>query len=308
MPAKATRAAFGEALVDLGGRDERIVALDADLSKSTMTAKFAKAYPPRAFNVGIAESHMIGVGAGLALTGRIPFVCSFACFVVGRFETIRISVAYTNANVKIVGTHAGIAIGEDGYSQMGLEDIACLRALPNVVIVQPADELETKQAVAWAVEHQGPVYLRLTRQNLEAVSPAGYRFELGRWATLRPGTDVTVIASGGTVFNALQAAARLQGDGISAEVVNAASIKPLDEAGLVASARRTKHVVTVEDHAIAGGLGGAVAETLAEVLPTPLKRLGVTGFGESGDPKALYAKHGLDPAGIAASIKKFLGR
>jgi transketolase len=284
------------------------VTLDADLSKSTMTAKFAKTYPQRAFNVGIAESHMIGVGAGLALTGRIPFVCSFACFVVGRFETIRISVAYTNANVKIVGTHAGIAIGEDGYSQMGLEDIACLRALPNVVIVQPADELETRQAVAWAVEHQGPVYLRLTRQNLEAVSSADYRFQLGRWATLRPGTDVTVIASGGTVFNALQAATRLQADGISAEVVNAASIKPLDEAALVGSARRTKHVVTVEDHAIAGGLGGAVAETLAEVLPTPLKRLGVTGFGESGDSKGLYAKHGLDPAGIAASVRKFLGR
>ncbi len=156
MPAKASRAAFGEALLDLGARDERIVTLDADLSKSTMTVKFAKTYPDRAFNVGIAESNMIGVGAGLALTGKIPFVCSFACFVVGRFETIRISVAYTNANVKIVGTHAGIAIGEDGYSQMGLEDIACLRALPNIPIIQPADELETKQAVAFAVEHHGP--------------------------------------------------------------------------------------------------------------------------------------------------------
>ena len=308
MPAKATRAAFGEALLELGARDERIVTLDADLSKSTMTATFAKTYPRRAFNVGIAESNMIGVGAGLALAGRIPFVCSFACFVVGRFETIRISVAYTNANVKIVGTHAGIAIGEDGYSQMGLEDIACLRALPNVVIVQPADELEAKQAVAWAVEHQGPVYLRLTRQNLEAVSPADYRFRLGRWLTLRPGTDVTVIASGGTVFNALEAARRLEADGISVEVINAASIKPLDEDALVASATRTRHVVTVEDHALAGGLGGAVAETLGDVLPTPLKRLGVTGFGESGDAKGLYAKHGLDPAGIAASVKKFLNR
>jgi transketolase len=308
MPAKATRAAFGEALLELGARDERIVTLDADLSKSTMTAKFAKTYPQRAFNVGIAESNMIGVGAGLALTGRTPFVCSFACFVVGRFETIRISVAYTNANVKIVGTHAGIAIGEDGYSQMGLEDIACLRALPNVPIVQPADELEAKQAVAWAVEHQGPVYLRLTRQNLEAVSPADYRFQLGRWLTLRPGTDVTVIASGGTVFNALEAAKQLQADGVSAEVINAASIKPLDEATLVRSATRTRHVVTVEDHSIAGGLGGAVAETLGEVLPTPLKRLGVTGFGESGDVKGLYAKHGLDPAGITASVKKFLNR
>jgi transketolase len=168
--------------------------------------------------------------------------------------------------------------------------------------------VETKQAVAWAVEHQGPVYLRLTRQNLEPVSPDGYRFQLGRWATLRPGTDVTVIASGGTVFNALEAARRLQGDGVSAEVINAASIKPLDEDMLVRSATRTRHVVTVEDHAIAGGLGGAVAETLGEVLPTPLKRLGVIGFGESGDPKGLYAKHGLDPEGIARSITKFLAR
>lgn len=308
MPAKASRAAFGEALVELGGRDERIVTLDADLSKSTMTVHFAKKYPDRAFNLGIAESNMIGVGAGLALAGRIPFVCSFACFVVGRFETIRISVAYTGANVKIVGTHSGIAIGEDGYSQMGLEDIACLRALPNVAIVQPADEVETKQVVAWAVEHQGPVYLRLTRQNLEPVSPADYRFQLGRWTTLRPGADVTVIASGGTVFNALEAARQLETEGVSAEVVNAACIKPLDEDALVRAATRTRRVVTVEDHAIAGGLGGAVAEALGELLPTPLRRLGVTGFGESGDPKGLYAKHGLDPAGIAASIKKFLSR
>ena len=306
--AKASRAAFGEALVELGARDPRIVTLDADLSKSTMTAKFAKAHPDRAFNLGIAESNMVGVAAGLALTGKIPFACSFACFVVGRFETIRISVAYTNANVKLVGTHSGIAIGEDGYSQMGLEDIACLRALPNVPIIQPADELETKQVIAFAVEHQGPLYLRLTRQNLEPVCPADYRFHLGRWLTLRLGTAVTLIASGGTVFNALEAARKLEADGISAEVINAACIKPLDEDMLVASAAKTKHVVTIEDHSIHAGLGGAVAEALEEVLPVPLKRLGVTGFGESGDPKGLYAKHGLDPAGLAASITKFLHR
>jgi len=306
--AKASRAAFGEALLELGARDPRIVTLDADLSKSTMTAKFAKTYPDRAFNVGIAESNMVGIAAGLALTGKIPFACSFACFLVGRFETIRISVAYTNANVKLVGTHSGIAIGEDGYSQMGLEDIACLRALPNVPIIQPADELETKQAIAFAVEHHGPLYLRLTRQNLEPVCPADYRFQLGRWLTLRPGTEVTLIASGGTVFNALEAAKKLEADGISAEVINAACIKPLDEDMLVASAAKTKHVVTIEDHSIHAGLGGAVAEALEEVLPVPLKRLGVTGFGESGDPKGLYAKHGLDPAGLAASITKFLHR
>ena len=308
MPAKASRAAFGEALLELGATDDRIVTVDADLSKSTMTAAFARTYPDRAFNLGIAESNMLGIGAGLALTGKIPFVCSFACFVVGRFETIRISVAYTNANVKIVGTHAGIAIGEDGYSQMGLEDIACIRALPNVPVIQPADELETRQAVAWAVEHQGPVYLRLTRQSLEPVCPPGYRFRLGRWLVLRPGTDVTLIGTGGTVFNCLEAATRLAADGVSAEVVDAACIKPLDEELLLASAGKTGHVVTAEDHSIAGGLGGAVAEALAEALPTPMRRLGVQGFGESGDAKGLYAKHGLDPAGIAGSIRKFLNR
>jgi transketolase len=234
--------------------------------------------------------------------------CSFACFIVGRFETIRISVAYTNANVKIVGTHVGVAIGEDGYSQMGLEDIACMRALPNIPIIQPADELETRQAVAYAIEHAGPIYLRLTRQSLEPVCPPDYRFRLGRWLTLRPGTDVTLIATGGTVFNALEAARRLDAIGISAEVINAASIKPLDEEMLVRSARATGRVVTVEDHSVSGGLGGAVAELLSEVRPTPLKRIGTTTFGESGDPNGLYVKFGFDPAGIAASVAKFLGR
>jgi transketolase len=306
MPAKASRAAFGEALLDLGAKDPRIVALDADLSKSTMTAAFAKKYPDRAFNLGIAEANMIGVGAGLAMAGKIPFVASFACFLVGRFETIRISVAYTNANVKLVGTHVGVAIGEDGYSQMGLEDIACIRALPNIPIVQPADEVETKQVIAYAVEHQGPIYLRLTRQNLEPVCPPGYQFRFGKWLRLREGGDVTIIASGGTVFNALEAAKQLDADGVHADVLNAASIKPLDEEMLVASARRTGRVVTVEDHSINGGLGGAVSELLSEIAPTPVRRLGIQGFGESGDPKGLYAKHGLDAGGIARSIKKFL--
>ena len=308
MPAKASRAAFGEALLELGARDERIVTLDADLSKSTMTVNFAKKFPGRAFNLGIAESNMVGVAAGLALTGKIPFACSFACFVVGRFETIRISVAYTNANVKIVGTHSGIAIGEDGYSQMGIEDIACIRALPNIPVIQPADELETRQAIAYAVEHQGPLYLRLTRQSLEPVCPPDYRFQLGRWLVLRPGHDVTLIGTGGPMFNCLEAANLLQADAISAEVIDAACIKPLDEELLLGSAGKTGHVVTVEDHTLHGGLGGAVAEVLSDVMPTPLKRIGVQGFGESGDPKGLYAKHGLDPAGIAAGVKKFLGR
>jgi transketolase len=308
MAAKASRAAFGEAITELGATNPRIVTLDADLSKSTMTGAFAKKFPDRAFNLGIAESNMIGIGAGLALAGYVPFVASFACFIVGRFETIRMSVAYTSANVKLIGTHAGIAIGEDGYSQMGLEDVAMLRALPNVTIVQPADELETKQAVAWAAAYEGPVYLRLTRQNLEAVCPADHRFAIGKWLTLRTGHDVTLIASGGPVFNTLEAAKLLAGDGISADVIDAASLKPLDEDTLLRSAGKTGHVVTVEDHSVTGGLGGAVAELLAEVLPTPLRRLGVTGFGESGDPKGLYAKHGLDSGGIATSVRKFLNR
>jgi transketolase len=308
MPAKASRAAFGEALLDLGAKDPRIVALDADLSKSTMTAAFAKKFPDRAFNLGIAEANMIGVGAGLAMAGKIPFVASFACFLVGRFETIRISVAYTNANVKLVGTHVGVAIGEDGYSQMGLEDIACIRALPNIPVIQPADEVETKQVIAYAVAHQGPIYLRLTRQNLEPVSPANYQFRFGKWVRLREGTDVTLIASGGTVFPALEAAKQLEADGIQAEVINAATIKPLDEEMLLTSARRTGHVVTVEDHSINGGLGGAVAELLSEGCPTLVRRIGVQGFGESGDLKGLYAKHGLDAAGIARTTRKFLGK
>jgi transketolase len=308
MPAKASRAAFGEALIELGAKDERIVTLDADLSKSTMTAGFAKKFPGRAFNLGIAESGMIGVAAGLALTGRVPFACSFACFLVGRFETIRVSVAYTDAPVKLVGTHVGVAIGEDGYTQMGLEDIACLRALPNIPIVQPADELETRQAVAYAVEHPGPLYLRLTRQSLEPVHDAGYRFRFGKADVLRPGNDVTLLTTGGPVWNTLEAAKQLAGDGIHAEVINIATVKPLDEETILRSAGRTGHLMTIEDHSIHGGLGSAVAELLGEVMPTPMKRLGVTTFGESGDPKGLYAKHGLDAGGIAGSVRKFLSR
>jgi len=248
------------------------------------------------------------VAAGLALTGRVPFACSFACFLAGRFETIRVSVAYSDAPVKLVGTHVGVAIGEDGYTQMGLEDIACLRSLPNIPIVQPADEIETRQAVAYAVEHPGPIYLRLTRQNLEPVHDAAYRFQFGKADVLRPGHDVTVLATGGPVWFALEAARALAAEGIQAEIVNVATIKPLDEETILRSAGRTGHVVTVEDHSINGGLGSAVAELLSEVMPTPLKRIGVATFGESGDFKGLYAKHGLDAAGIAGAVRKFLAR
>jgi transketolase len=308
MPGKASRAAFGEALLELAPTDERIVTLDADLSKSTMTAAFAKRYPDRAFNLGIAESSMIGLAAGLALAGRVPFACSFACFLVGRFETIRVSVAYTRAPVKLVGTHVGVAIGEDGYTQMGLEDIACLRALPNIPIVQPADEIETKQAVAYAVEHPGPVYLRLTRQSLEPVHADGYRFQFGRAEVLRAGHDVSILASGGPLWNALRAAEALEAQGVRAEVLNVATVHPLDADAVLRTAGKTGRVVTVEDHSVRGGLGGAVAECLGELMPTRLLRIGVDGFGESGDPAGLYARHGLDPDGIARRVLGFVDR
>jgi transketolase len=308
MATKATRVAFGEAMLELGAKDPRIVVVNADLGKSTMTQKFAEVYPERSLNVGVAEANLIGIGAGLALSGFIPFICTFACFVAGRFETIRVSLAYTHANVKIVGTHAGLGIGEDGYSQMGMEDLTLARALPNLAIVQPADEVETKQAVAAAVEHDGPLYLRLTRQAVEDVSPPGYRFQLGKGALLRPGRDVTILGTGGVVSNCLKAAELLAEEGIEAEVINIACLRPLDNELILQSAGKTGRVVAVEDHTIRGGLGGAVAELLGEDLPTPLKRLGVVGFGESGDPKGLYAKYGLDAAGISRSAMKFLNR
>jgi len=308
MPARATRVAFGEALLELGAGNKRIVVVNADLGKSTMTQKFAETYPERAFNVGVAEANLIGIGTGLALSGWVPFICTFACFVIGRFETIRVSLSYSHANVKIVGTHAGLGIGEDGYSQMGMEDLTLARALPNLAIIQPADEVETKQAVAYAAEHDGPVYFRLTRHPVEPVSPPDYCFRFGKGTVLRGGTDVTILGTGGPLFNCLQAADLLAAEGIHAEVINIATIKPLDEELILNSAGKTGHVVTVEDHTIRGGLGGAVAELLGEVLPTPLLRLGVQGFGESGDPKGLYARYGLDPQSIARSVLKLLNR
>lgn len=306
MPAKATRVSFGEALEELGEKNPNIVVLDADLSKSTMSIKFAKKFPDRFFEMGIAEQNMIGTAAGLALAGKIPFACSFACFLIGRYETIRMSVAYTNANVKLVGTHAGIGIGEDGYSQMGLEDIALMRALPNVSVIQPCDDIETKQAVEYIVGHEGPVFLRLTRQPLEDVNQAGYKFEFGKGVILRDGKDVTIFATGGVVFNSLLAAGELEKDGISARVVNIHTIKPIDKELIIKCAIETGKIVTVEDHNIVGGLGSAVMEVLSENYPVKVKRIGVEKFGESGSPKALYEKYGLDPRGIAKMVREFL--
>lgn len=306
MAKVATRQAFGEALKELGASNPNVVALDADLSKSTMTMHFAEAYPDRFYEFGIAEANMIGAGAGMALCGKIPFVCSFACFVTGRFDTIRMSVGYTRANVKIVGTHAGIGIGEDGHSQMGLEDLGLMRSIPGMVVLQPADETEARQAIYFAAEHEGPVYLRLTRQKLDDVNDSSYTFQCGKGTILADGTDMTILATGGTVQHAVKAKDSLAGQGINARIVNIHSIKPIDTDLIVACAKETKGLMTVEDHSIIGGLGSAVAEVLAENHPARLKRWGVLDeFGQSGTPDGLYEKYGLDTAGITKAAAEF---
>jgi transketolase len=301
--AEATRVAFGRALARIGDDDPRIVAVDADLASSTNTKAFADRHPERFFQLGIAEGNMVGVAAGLALAGKIPFAASFACFLVGRFEQIRVSVAYNRANVKLVGTHAGVGIGEDGYSQMGLEDVALMRSLPNMVVVQPADGRETEAAVEWAARHDGPVYLRLTRQKVADVPD--HRFELGRAVVLREGRHLTIAASGAVVGHALAAADELARDGVDACVVNVHTLKPIDGETLARLGARTGGVLTVEDHGIVGGLGSAVVEALAET-GIPVRRHAVLDFGESGTGEALYAKHGLDAAGIAAVARTFV--
>ena len=254
MATTATRKSFGQALLELGGIDERIVVLDADLSKSTMSNMFAEKYPDRFFEMGISEANMIGVGTGLALAGKKPFICSFACFVTGRYDTIRISVAYSEAPVRIVGTHAGIGIGEDGNSQMGLEDLGLMRGLPHMTVIQPADDIETRLAVKWMAENDVPSYIRLTRQNVKDVHGPDYTFEIGKAVELVSGKDVTVMATGGTVYHAVDAAEILKKDGISAGVVNIHTIKPIDGDAVRKYARSTGHIITVEDHNIIGGL------------------------------------------------------
>lgn len=306
--AKATRLAFGEALAEVGETNPNVVAFDADLAKSTMSVLFAKKFPDRFFEMGIQEANMIGAAAGMALSGKIPFICSFACFITGRYDTIRMSVAYSRAGVKIVGTHAGIGIGEDGNSQMGLEDVGLMRGLPNMMVLQPADELETKQMIQYlANEYDGPAYIRLTRQSMPDVSPQGYQFKPGKSVILRDGKDVTCFASGGTVPGALQAAEKLAAEGISVRVVNLSSIKPLDVDTIVKCARETGKVFTVEDHNVIGGMGTAVCEVLAENCPVLVKRWGMLDrFGESGSPEALYEKYEFNGAGIARRLKEFV--
>jgi transketolase len=304
---RATRDAFGETIVRVGG-DARIVVLTGDLRDSTRTEEFAEKYPDRFFEVGIAEKNMIGIASGLALSGKIPWVCSFSTFVAGRYEVVRMSVAYQEANVRIVGTHSGIGVGEDGYSQMSLEDLALMRTLPNMAVINPADAVETEHAVEYLVDHVGPAFLRLTRQGVEDVTPPDYRFELGKVVPLRNGTDVAVLATGAPVGEAVKAADALDPEGISVRVLNVHTLQPVDEEAILDAASGREAVITVEDHSVHGGLGGAVAEVLAaRGSHAPLHRVGMRTFGESGSPEELYAKYGLDADGIARTIRDVLG-
>ncbi|MFH0793781.1 MAG: transketolase family protein [bacterium] len=307
--AKASREAFGEALAKIGETNPDVVVLDADLSKSTKSDAFAKKFPDRFFDFGIAEANMVSTAAGLALAGKVPFACSFACFITSRFDQMRVSVAYARANVRIVGTHAGIAIGEDGYSQMGLEDIALMRSLPGFAVFQPADERETHQLVEYlATKHQGPAYLRLTRQKLDDVHGADYRFACGKASLLRSGSDVALLATGGLVSNALKAAEQLAAEGIEARVYNFCTIKPIDREAIAKAARETGRLVTLEDHTVLGGFGSAVCEVVTELCPVPVLRIGVQDvFGESGTPEDLYEKFNFHPKGIANSVRAFVG-
>ena len=307
----ATRESYGNALVEMGAKYPNLVVLDADLAAATKTGVFKKAYPERHIDCGIAECNMVGIAAGLAATGMIPFVSSFAMFAAGRaFEQVRNSVGYPRLNVKIGATHAGITVGEDGASHQCNEDIALMRTIPGMVVMCPADDVEAKAAVKAAVEYEGPVYLRFGRAACPVINDKpDYKFEIGKGQVLREGTDVTIVATGICVGNALEAAEKLAQDGISAEVVNICTIKPLDEELIVASAKKTGKVVTAEEHSVIGGLGSAVCDALCKSNPVPVCKIGIQDvFGESGSAAALVEKYGLDGTGIYKTVKEFVGK
>ena len=304
----ATRASYGEALVELGKEHDDVVVLDADLAAATKTGTFKKAFPDRFFDCGIAESNLMGVAAGIATTGMVPFASTFAMFAAGRaFEQVRNSIGYPHLNVKIGATHAGISVGEDGATHQCNEDIALMRTIPGMTIICPADDVEAKAAVKAAYEMDGPVYLRFGRLAVPVINDTpDYKFEIGKGVTLREGKDVTIVATGLCVNSALEAAELLAKDGIEAKVINIHTIKPLDEELIVTAAKETGKVVTVEEHSVIGGLGGAVCEVLGEKAPVPVKRIGVNDvFGESGPAVKLIEKYGLDGNGVYNSLKAF---
>ena len=302
----ATRESYGNALVEMGAIYDNLVVLDADLAAATKTGIFKKAYPERHIDCGIAECNMVGVAAGLAATGKIPFVSSFAMFAAGRaFEQVRNSVGYPKLNVKIGATHAGISVGEDGATHQCNEDIALMRTIPGMVVINPSDDVEARAAVKAAIEHQGPVYLRFGRLATPVINDrSDYKFELGKGVVLREGKDVTIIATGLCVAESLAAADMLEKDGISAKVINIHTIKPLDEELVIAAAKETGKVVTVEEHSVIGGLGSAVCDCLSEKCPTKVLKVGVNDtFGESGPAVQLIHKYGLDAEGINTKVK-----
>ena len=305
----ATRESYGNMLKELAEEYPQLVVLDADLAAATKTGIFKKAYPDRHIDCGIAECNMVGIAAGLSLVGKIPFVSSFAMFAAGRaFEQVRNSVGYPQLNVKIGATHAGITVGEDGASHQCNEDLALMRTIPGMVVMCPSDDVEAKACVRAAVEHEGPVYIRFGRAAVPVINDRpDYKFEIGKGTVVREGTDVTIVATGICVDSALGAAEKLAADGISAEVVNICTIKPLDEEIIIQSAKKTGKVVTVEEHSIIGGLGSAVCDCLCAKLPTPVKKVGMQDvFGESGSAAALVAKYGLDAEGVYKSVKEFV--
>ena len=307
---QATREAYGNALAKIGKENSNIIVLDADLSKSTKTDTFKKECPERFFNVGIAEQNLISVGAGLAAAGKIPFVSSFAMFATGRaFEQIRNAVCYPKLNVKVCATHAGITVGEDGATHQSLEDIACMRVLPNMTVIVPADEKETESVIKWAADYNGPVYVRLGRAGVDDVTAEGYTFTPGKSYQLKDGSDVTIIACGALVGPAVEAAKQLEGEQISARVINMASIKPIDADAIIKAAEETGAIVTAEEHNILGGLGSAVSEVVVAHKPVPMEFVGVKDtFGESGTPKELMAKYGLTADDIVKAVKKVVTR
>ena len=305
----ATRNSYGSALVELGKEHEELVVLDADLAGSTQTGVFAKAFPERHINCGIAEANMTGVAAGLAAAGKIPFMSSFAMFATARnFEQIRNSIGYPQLNVKIAASHAGISVGEDGATHQCLEDMALMRQIPGMVVLNPADDVEARAAIKAAYEYVGPVYIRLGRLAVPVLNDEeNYKFEMGKGVVLKEGTDVTIFATGLEVYEAVLAAEMLEKDGISAEVVNIHTIKPIDKELVIASATKTGKVVTVEEHFTIGGLGSAVCEVLSENAPTKVLRIGIDDvFGESGPALELIHKYELDAEGIYKKVKAFV--
>lgn len=303
----ATRESYGNALVELGAEYPNLVVLDADLAAATKTGVFKKAYPERHIDCGIAECNMAGIAAGLAATGKIPFMSSFAMFAAGRaFEQVRNSIGYPHLNVKIGATHAGISVGEDGATHQCNEDIALMRTIPGMVVINPSDDTEARAAVRAAVEYEGPVYLRFGRLAVPVINDRpDYKFELGKGVVLREGKDLTIIASGLPVAASLEAAEKLSADGIDAKVINIHTIKPLDEELVIAAAKETGKVVTVEEHSVIGGLVSAVCDCLSENAPTKVMKIGINDtFGESGPAVALLQKYGLDCNGIYSRIKE----